>query len=619
MGLTLLAGPANAGKVALLLDRYLAALDREPVLIVPNRPDVERVERDLLRRSAALLGGSIGTFDDLFERIARDGGSSRPVATEAQRALILRRAVAATSLNGFGASARFAGFADALASTIAELESGLLEPDDLAGHLALLYGSYRGELDRLGLWDAELERGHAAERVAGALEAWSGNPVFAYGFEDLTAAQWRLLEALAGRADVTVSLPYEPGRAAFASLERTASDLGALADGRIESLAARSAEYAHPALAHLERGLFADTSLPPAPAVEGALRWLEGAGPRGALELVGEEILELVRGGTPPEEIAVVCPSLERWRAPLETAFGTLGIPYAAEGRVRLGQTGLGHALLALLRFEWLDGGRRDLYGYLRTPYSGLARAHVDFLEGRLRGRAIHTRERVLEETLRLRGQPLPHVDALRAAQSPLAAVRGLAASMLRAAHGLESPPVGEDSRLDLRAYEEVLRLLGELEGWLDLGGTLSREDVAAALERASVRLSGAGEAGRVSVVDLLRARTRRYEVVFVLGLEEGSLPRRTSVSPFLDDDARRDLDHRSRARLVRPDPIARERYLFYTACTRATRRLALVREAASDEGSPRQASPFWEETRALFPPEDVARWTRRRPLSALT
>src|SRR4029078_4386384 len=35
--LRLLARAANAGKVELLLDRYLASLDREPVLIVPNR------------------------------------------------------------------------------------------------------------------------------------------------------------------------------------------------------------------------------------------------------------------------------------------------------------------------------------------------------------------------------------------------------------------------------------------------------------------------------------------------------------------------------------------------------------------------------------------------------
>jgi hypothetical protein len=48
MALTLLAGPANAGKVALLLERYREALASEPFLIVPNRSDVDRVERELL-------------------------------------------------------------------------------------------------------------------------------------------------------------------------------------------------------------------------------------------------------------------------------------------------------------------------------------------------------------------------------------------------------------------------------------------------------------------------------------------------------------------------------------------------------------------------------------------
>ena len=87
-------GPANSGKVATLLDRYLSSLDEDPILIVPNRPDVDRIERDLLERSPALLGGSIGTFADLFEQLARSDTSARPVASEAQRALIVRRVVA---------------------------------------------------------------------------------------------------------------------------------------------------------------------------------------------------------------------------------------------------------------------------------------------------------------------------------------------------------------------------------------------------------------------------------------------------------------------------------------------------------------------------------------------
>src|ERR671932_628788 len=309
MALTLLAGPANAGKVALLLERYLGELEREPVLIVPNRSDVDRVERELLASCGALMGGEIGTFDDVFRGIARsDGGGHRPVATDAQRALIVRRVVARAQLNGWSRSAASAGFADALTATLGELESGLVEAADLDGDgLGALYGAYREELDRLGLWDRDLERHFAARRLAGDFAAWDGRPVFAYGFEDLTGAQWALLEALAGRADVTESLPYEPGRAAFATLERTAADLAALASPRIEELPARP-DVRPPALAHLERVLFAEPAHADPPPLDGTIRFFEAAGRRGVLELVGDELLELIRAGTAPEAIALVCP-----------------------------------------------------------------------------------------------------------------------------------------------------------------------------------------------------------------------------------------------------------------------------------------------------------------------
>ena len=616
MPLALLVGPANAGKVARLLDRYLETIDRDPVLVVPNRFDRDRVERDLLARCNALFGGSIGTFDDLFAGIARGNGDHRPVATPAQRALVLKRALGATALNGLSSSARYGGFAGGLLAAIAELEGGLLAPEDVEGRLGPLYAAYLGELERLTLWDRDLERRHAVHRVENELDAWDGRPVFAYGFEDLTGAQWALLRALAGRADVTVSLPYEPGRAVFASLATTMDDLSRLANGAIEELPPAEG-MRPPALAYLERQLFGMGAADKPPPLEGAIRCLEGAGARGSLELVGEEILALVRGGTAPEEIAVVVPSLDQWRAPLETAFGTLGVPFSFEGRLRLGQTAFGHALLAALRFVWRDPERRHLFAFLRSPFSGLARAHADYLEGRLRGLGVRTK--IEERTVELRGNPLPALGEIRSAPTPLDAVRALAAFMQRAAYGLEAPPVGHSSRLDLRAYEETLKVVAELEGWRDLGSELSEDDVLAALEESTVRLGSPGEAGRVAVLDLLRARTRRAEILFVLGLEEGRFPRRSADSPFLSEDERRALDERRGARLTRPDPVSRGRYLFYTACTRPAKRLYLVREAATDDGGPRQASPFWDEVRALFDPDDVTRWTRTRRLSALT
>jgi ATP-dependent helicase/DNAse subunit B len=620
--LRLIAGPANAGKVELLLGRYLTALDAldglEPVLIVPNRADVDRVERELLARRPALLGGSLGTFDDLFRRLAAGSDGARRQLGPLEQTLVVRRVVNGAKLDGFARSAAHAGFVDSLERTLDELDEGLLTPAAVDGELGALYSCYREELDRLGRWDRGLLRSHAVERLRTDLDAWSGEPVFAYGFEDLTGAEWELLEALAARTEVTVSLPYEPGRPAFAALRRTAEDLAALAGTAVEELPPRYAAIAPPALAHLERALFSDDP-GAAPSLDGVIRFFEGAGSRGTLELVGEEVLALARGGMPPEQIGIVVPGYDRVRSALETVLGSFGIPYAVDGELRLTQTPLVHALAALLRFAWTGGTRNDLFRFLRSPFSGLERRAVDFVEGRLRGRAVQAPERVVEEAESLRGGPLPALAQLRDATEPVEAVRELAEQMLRNAYGLERPPADASSQVDLRAYEALRRLLDELEGWQELSGEVSREDVVAAVERAVLPRRAGDDAGRVAVVDLRRARTRRFEAVFVLGLEEGSLPRRATGSPFLDDDTRRALDEEQGARLTRPDPVALDRYLFYTACTRASQRLYLVREAADDDGSPREASPFWHEVQALFDGDDVTRWTRRRPLSALT
>jgi ATP-dependent helicase/DNAse subunit B len=615
MGLSLVLGPAHTGKVALLLDRFLEALDRDPWLIVPNRPDVERVERDLLRRRGALLAGRIGTFDDLFEHLAHGGGEVVPVASEAQSLLALRRAIARAPLEGLAASSVSSGFAEALHATLHELSSALLEPDGLDGELRTLAAAYRGELERLGLRDRAGLRRAAVERLTSDLEAWRGEPVFAYGFEDLTGVEWALVEALAARTDLTVSIPYEPGRPAFAALEPTVADLSSLARGDIHELPRLEGRPAPPALVRIERCLFADAPAAGAPELDGSVLLLEGAGLRGTAELIGKELREVLLRGVPAERVGIVCDAPERWRGVLGTALEPLGIPYEIEHGRRLGETALGRALLSLLRFDWLGGGRAELFAFLRTPYSGLERRSVDYVEGRLRGRAVVEPARVEEEAERHRGASIPALVELRSAPEPVEAVRGLVRTMVRNAWGLESPPIEHDARDDARAAQAVTQVLDDLDVVATAATAVSREEVVTALERARVRPTAAGERGRVAVLDYARARTRTFDVVFLLGLEEGGLPRRERSSPLLDDDARRELG----GRLERPNPVARDRYLFYTACTRAAAQLVLVRQATTEDGVPREPSPFWDEVVALFDPASVARHTRRRSLADLT
>ncbi len=613
MALSLVVGPAHVGKVALLLERYLDVLERDPWLVVPNRVDVDRVERDLIRRRPALLAGTIGTFDDLFRHVSTGADGTRPVATETQRALAVRRAVASRELDALRLSAGTAGFAETLLHAIGELEAGLVDLDGLDGEFASLIEAYRVELGRLHVRDRDGMRRAAVERLRNDLGAWDGAPLFAYGFEDLTGAEWALVETLAARTDVTLSIPYEPGRAAFGALTRTVEDLAALAGADIEELPPTWGPTTPTALIHLERQLFMDDA-PTGPPLDGSLRFLEGAGTRGTVELVASEVAALLRGGTAPESVAIVCESVDRWRAPLEGAFAQLGIPCGVEHPRRLGDSVLGRAFISVLRYEWLGGGRRDLFTFLRSAFSGLERRSVDFVEGRLRGRAVADPARVEEETEKLRGAPVPALVEVRAIEDPVAGAQALLALMVRNAWGLESPPTSDEARLDARAYRAAERTLGELAALADAGADVPREDVLAALERTRVPPEGPLQ-GRVAVLDHERARTRTFEVVFVLGLEEGAFPRRGRSSPLLSDELRAELG----GRLERPDAVARDRYLFYTTCTRATRRLVLVREAAGDEGVPREPSPFWEDVRSLFEEADVQHATRRRSLSALT
>ena len=404
---------------------------------------------------------------------------------------------------------------------------------------------------------------------------------------------------------------------------RSADDgrLSALADGRIEELPPRFAEFAHPALAHLERALFSDVARRRAAARR---RRALLRGRRHARRRSSSSARRSSRSSAPARRRSRSASSARRSTAGARRSrrrSATLGVPYALEATSASTRRRSAGRCSACSAIAWLGGGRARA---LRVP--ALAVLGPAAAERRLpRGPAARPRDQRARpgrggDAGAAHGQPLPVVEELRAAPTPLDAVAGARRARCFAPRTASRRRRSASRRGTTCArYEAVIALLDELEGWIELGGRSRRGDRRRARAADGAR-SPRREPGRVAVLDLLRARTRSFEIVFVLGLEEGSLPRRGHESPFLDDDARRELDEVG-ARLVEARPgRARPLPLLHRVHARDASALYLVREAASDEGSPREPSPFWDEVARLFSTRTTcARATTRRPLSALT
>jgi RecB family exonuclease len=635
--LKLILGPPNSGRAGLVRRRYLDALERDPVLVLPTVDDVFAFERELCGEGAA-LGGTVLTFGALFGQIATAAGSPPgAVLSPTQRRRCVEVAVEglAGRLGPLRRSAARPGFAAAFARLLDELQAagvgpreveasaGTLEGSAYLADVATLFAGYEAARERSGRLDAA---GIAREAIALLREdpgPWAGRPVFLYGLDDLTPAQFDLVEALAAHTELTVAVPFEDGNEALAARGRL---LGQLRERLTvvdeETTEADPANTESAQLYALARG-FGFPELPPEPLPERSdLTLLRSAGTRAEAEAIAAEVSRLVHAGAAPDEIAVALRDPGRRGPEVEAALEANGIAAALEAEVPVASTSVGGAVVALLETAFGTGRAADLLRYLRGP-SGFSPGRVDWLE-----RAIR-RDRIADAgtaLARWRGEARagdgtgtgdlgdapgedPR-DLLRlreaAAESPAAlcaAVAGLAATMASRPFrtGDDGPRLGPGDGLELRAAGAIAAALSDLAALGPLASAPERlAETVAALD---FRVWSGPVEGRVRIASPYRLRAARFDHVLVGSLQDGEFPRRDrGGDPFLSEAQREGLGLDPRR-----DTEAEERYLFGVCLALPRRRLFLSYRDSDENGAAESRSPLLEEVRALLAPPPPA------------
>lgn len=632
-----------------------ARLARPLVVLVPSKSLKQHVSATLVREIGTLAGVAVQTHHATALQILERAGRRPPTGAELVPVLVRQLARGAAGLTALDALVDGHGAVSAVVSDL--LDAGLDEntADAVRDFFAEAQADERGESFRRGAGlvevalavRSELRRlgmGRVADVIAEAREALEADPgqftagrLVLHGFADTTGIVTDFLRALQAGRPTAVLLdrppdPAEPGRA----------DLGVAFTRRFELAMAAGA---------------AETALPEAPPA--ALSFFRAPGTDAELREVARRILARREAGTAWEAMAVVTRTPALYASALRVQFGRLGIPFSGVGlsgpRSAAGRRSA--FLIDLLRqgerlpadrfvtaLEGMGPTRRD---DLRLGLHALGVARLGDLAGLDVERALAGKERFplpVRRGLATGGDGAAEPedgahsdpaaaeaaapDAKPAPIGPHAARRALYRDTLeegiaRAARagrflaGAEEPvPIGGRLRALAALAREALGwgksaatapLVARLDALADeLPAALPVriDELALVLDRALARgahapLGGAG--GGVQVLDVVEARARTFEQLFLLGLNRDQFPRIVADDPLLPDEVRVELQELLQELPVKERGHDEERFLFAQLVS-ASADVTISWQVLGDDGKAKAPSPLVER---LLPPGD--------------
>lgn len=621
-------------------------LARPVRIVVPSQSLRQHVSAALVRRFGAVAGVQVQTLRSLaLEVLERAGAPMRAgdrIVPLLVRSMARREAEIAsrfaTLRDGFGALVApvkdllDAGLTEAQLPAVLEAVAALPLPDEererVAG-LVRVAGRATVALDVLGIdTRSVLLRRALAVLERNAEVVLPRRALFVHGFADATGVATDVLVGLLrlGNACVVVDRPPDPADPARPDPGETFLQrfLGRL------SVAARVEEAGLPAAAP-------SLSLRRAPGTAAEVRG------------VACDVRVLLDGGTAPESIGVVARMLGPFRAALREQFTALGIPFTVT-RPGEGRDGIGRRFRALLDVlergaetptdRWLDAlvltpDERVVESDLRLGLHVLGAArlfHVaDVPEEQIAGgvalpvaRAPEAAEEAVRDLARRRvSGPLLRrlVARARVAREAIGLwpFEDRVGAFLDRVEAFAVDALGWSADGDVAAA--LAACLQSLRSELPMALDLQGEERFLLLRDAFAEIGAAPPGGRgagVAVLEVVEARGRTFDHLFVVGLNRDVFPRVVLEDPLFPDAARAGLVEQGRGILadlpLKLGGFDEERYLFAQLLS-ASPDVRLSWQALDDEGRERAPSTLVERLRLARPELEVE--TLRTPFSA--
>ncbi len=444
--------------------------------------------------------------------------------------------------------------------------------------------------------------------------------VYVDGFLGLTGNEWKVLEALAETVAtlvVTIGLPPDfadksdddIARAIeFTPFAQAADVLKSLREFAVRKSMplhisaapdwVRGARFHVPSLAHLECHMFAASFAPIDVAMDGATPGLRMAYATGMDDEIAGVLSDIDRqrrtGELRYRDFTLIVTDWNAYRHPLLRALRQENIPFTVDERRRLADHPLPRLIMALLGVA--SGIEDEETELIKSDLLGVTRQEADRVENILLERGVRLREWLanaessaadmasVRQRLRDTLAPLLRIDQgvrtatvwMRRLWEVLDAIR-VGATLFAWENAQVSG--GVFSHWHRQAYEATLRILDDVATAVN-ERLLTSKSLYELLDHAfqGATLGSIPEQmDAVLVTDVGRVRAFESQVVYVLGCQEGLLPKRVTPDELIGDTERGELLAQG-VRLAAESAVRQryERYRVYMAMTRAKRQLVL-------------------------------------------